>query len=152
MMDDVDEWNLDTYRRVCAETPVGKHGATNHPAQFDTLGPAEHAALRYWCRTVFTDSSRLHERDSYGFKHDFEEEGFYVTNGQFKGAMLIEGFLPADPLSLNWRFRVRGVAKFGVCRRHTLGRFDREFMRLLLATRTGRYMAEQAGFRLVSGG
>ncbi|MFR0500044.1 hypothetical protein ACLUYL_07480 [Limosilactobacillus reuteri subsp. suis] len=38
-------------------------------------------------------------------KHLFEDEesgGFYVYNGQFKGAMLIAGFIPKAADELNW--------------------------------------------------
>ena len=41
---------------------------------------------------------------SYGLKHIFEESerGFYVTNNQFKDAMLTAGFAPVDPNRKNW--------------------------------------------------
>jgi hypothetical protein len=49
------------------------------------------------------------ERNSYGMKHDFEKWrlGDYVDNDQFKGAMLICGFLPSNIDNINWNFNVQ---------------------------------------------
>lgn len=43
---------------------------------------------------------------SYRLKHQFEEApgGFYVSNGQMKGAMLAAGFTPRDTNEVNWTF------------------------------------------------
>ncbi|MDP9476457.1 MAG: hypothetical protein M3R38_12375 [Actinomycetota bacterium] len=52
--------------------------------------------------------------DSYTMKHDFETAGgFYVTNGQFKGAMLAAGYQPAKRGEQNWRFRQKPTKKDG---------------------------------------
>ena len=48
-------------------------------------------------------------RTSYGIKHDFEREGFYLTNGQFKGAMLAAGYDPEKANELNWTFKIKPV-------------------------------------------
>jgi hypothetical protein len=47
-------------------------------------------------------------RTSYGLKHIFErsDNGFYVTNDQFKAAMERCGFSPVKRSELNWRFRI----------------------------------------------
>ena len=46
--------------------------------------------------------------DSYFLKHLFEHDkangGFYIDNGQFKGAMLQCGFRPYRKSDMNWRF------------------------------------------------
>lgn len=44
---------------------------------------------------------------SYGLKHLFEgaESGFYVTNGQFKMAMLFADIPPDDPRKMNWTWK-----------------------------------------------
>lgn len=34
------------------------------------------------------------------------EDGFYITNGQFKGAMILSGYSVNDPDELNWTFNV----------------------------------------------
>ncbi|WP_203332629.1 hypothetical protein [Planococcus beigongshangi] len=43
---------------------------------------------------------------SYRLKHQFEysKDGFYITNGQMKGALLAAGFRPKDENDLNWTF------------------------------------------------
>lgn len=45
---------------------------------------------------------------SYGLKHIFENSdgGFYVTNNQFKDAMLQAGFKPVEENMLNWYYRI----------------------------------------------
>ena len=47
-----------------------------------------------------------HSHTSYGLKHIMENDiDLYVTNSQFKEAMLICGYEPHDPSRLNWNFR-----------------------------------------------
>ena len=49
----------------------------------------------------------LYERTSYGIKHLLERDtDIYLTNDQFKYAMLTCGYIPVDPLELNWHFRL----------------------------------------------
>lgn len=44
---------------------------------------------------------------SYGIKHDLERDtGIYLTNNEFKDAMLLAGYKPVDPDELNWRYRI----------------------------------------------
>jgi hypothetical protein len=44
---------------------------------------------------------------SYGLKHILERDtGIYLTNNQFKHAMLIEGHNPTNENDLNWYFRI----------------------------------------------
>jgi hypothetical protein len=44
---------------------------------------------------------------SYGLKHLLEHDtGIYLTNNQFKDAMLQCGFRPKDPNELNWTYRI----------------------------------------------
>ncbi len=47
---------------------------------------------------------------SYGLKHLFHSvTKIYVTNGQFKGAMLENGYYPVDPKELNWLYEIENV-------------------------------------------
>jgi hypothetical protein len=49
----------------------------------------------------------LLSRSSYGIKHLMTAEtGIYVTNNQFKHAMLLCGYEPVDSHSLNWNYRI----------------------------------------------
>lgn len=44
---------------------------------------------------------------SYDLKHYAERAiGYYITNNQFKDAMLYCGFYPVNPMDLNWNFRI----------------------------------------------
>lgn len=77
---------------------------SNSPDHFDSLTDEQKAQLRKWIIDKMT--LRIKDRTSYGLKHLFEASagGFYVTNGQFKGAMLAAGYEPIDATELNWRF------------------------------------------------
>lgn len=45
---------------------------------------------------------------SYGLKHILEHDtGIYMTNNEFKDAMLLAGYKPVDPDELNWIYRIR---------------------------------------------
>ena len=44
-------------------------------------------------------------RTSYGLKHTLHQDtGVYLTNNQFKDAMLLAGYKPIDPNELNWHY------------------------------------------------
>lgn len=49
---------------------------------------------------------KLNGHDSYGLKHVLQHDtGLYLTNNEFKDAMLLMGFAPVDPNALNWTYR-----------------------------------------------
>jgi hypothetical protein len=87
----------------------------NAPEHYAELTAAQQMELQQWIARTFTPTSRANSRTSYGLKHDFEAVGFYVTNGQFKGAMLAAGYQPTPGTAgeVNWCFRVR-IRKAGV--------------------------------------
>jgi hypothetical protein len=82
---------------------------TNDPAEFQKLKPEDQGALVDWIGAVLAPAKSIFHRNSYGMKHDFEQEpdGFYIRNGAFKGAMLAAGFGPVNERELNWRFRAK---------------------------------------------
>ncbi len=44
---------------------------------------------------------------SYGLKHLLEDDTKqYLTNNQFKDAMILSGYAPVDPDELNWHYRI----------------------------------------------
>lgn len=61
-----------------------------------------------WIRANIRKSGKiLKGRTSYGIKHILQHDtGVYLTNNQFKDAMLTAGFAPVDPNELNWRYRI----------------------------------------------
>ena len=88
------------------------YGDGNHPDEYNDLTSKEKEVLNEWIREVL-EPCRIKSFSrsiptSYGLKHRFQysDVGFYVTNGQFKGAMLVAGFEPAYHDDLNWRFRL----------------------------------------------
>jgi hypothetical protein len=77
------------------------------PEEYEALSPAEQATLLEWIRLAIKPAKTAVMETSYGIKHDFEHVTYlYVTNGQFKGAMLAAGYAPANPGERNWRFRI----------------------------------------------
>lgn len=77
----------------------------NDPIAYDQLDTEIRIALDNWIATtpikVLCNTST-----SYGLKHKFQDAtGIYVTNGQFKGAMLANGYEPYNRALKNWRFK-----------------------------------------------
>lgn len=62
-----------------------------------------------WIHDHISPASRTYTRStSYGFKHMVESEiGHYITNNQFKDAMLLCGYQPVKPNETNWMFKVK---------------------------------------------
>ena len=77
----------------------------DQPEHLHQLSGREQQVLTDWCKDNFISrKTPTPQHSSYGLKHRFEaaENGFYITNGQFKGAMLKAGFKPVDRRVLNW--------------------------------------------------
>jgi hypothetical protein len=83
----------------------------DRPEAYERLAPVEQAALIEWITLAIKPAKTIAPNTSYGIKHDFESVGFYITNGQFKGAMLTAGYVPVDPEELNWEFKIRPTGK-----------------------------------------
>ena len=66
-----------------------------------------------WIRENLRKSDEVNESyTSYGLKHELEyDENLYLTNNEFKDAMLLAGFEPVDPNELNWRYRITYLKK-----------------------------------------
>lgn len=62
-----------------------------------------------WIHDHISPASRTYTRStSYGFKHMVENEiGHYITNNQFKDAMLLCGYQPVKPNETNWMFKIK---------------------------------------------
>lgn len=78
----------------------------NRPEHYAELTDEKKKSLTDWIKEYlepFRIQSYGDYPTSYGLKHRFEnsKNGFYVTNGQFKGAMLECGFEPKDPKAIN---------------------------------------------------
>ncbi len=81
----------------------------NDPLDFLQLPNEAQSALIEWIDYALTPHENYICPDSsYGIKHVYERDtGKYVTNGQFKGAMVHFGFDPVDPRDLNCHYRVK---------------------------------------------
>ena len=73
---------------------------------FKDLTMSEQEKSLTWIRAnVFPRKTVLNGHTSYGMKHILQDRtGIYMSNNQFKEAMLICGFEPFDEKELNWRY------------------------------------------------
>lgn len=80
----------------------------DRPADFKTLDPESQSKAIGWCSRYFIPTQSYNDRHtSYGLKHTLQSfDGTYLTNGQFKGAMLLCGYEPKDQEELNWVFGI----------------------------------------------
>lgn len=61
--------------------------------------------LNWISENIYLRKTPLYGCSSYGLKHIMTKAtGIYVTNNQFKDAMLRCGFMPVDSAELNWHF------------------------------------------------
>lgn len=86
----------------------------NQPEDFNNLSGEQKDQLLEWIKSNLQKIKTINKNHtSYGLKHYFEYDkkngGFYVTNGQFKGAMLECGFIKyeiPEIFGINWEFNV----------------------------------------------
>ena len=76
----------------------------------DELPSSEQDVVYSWIKDNFIPrKTALRNRTSYGLKHIIQSKlGIYLTNNQFKDAMMKCGFNPVNPNSENWVF---GISK-----------------------------------------
>lgn len=74
---------------------------TDHPQE-------EQNIVMNWIReNIFPRKTVNFERTSYGVKHLLQwDTNIYLTNNEFKDAMMICGFEPVNPNKLNWMYRI----------------------------------------------
>jgi hypothetical protein len=78
----------------------------NQPSSYERLSSEDKATVQRWIEHELTPSDEVGPHASYSLKHILQRlEGLYVTNGQFKGAMLVAGYEPLDRCELNWQWR-----------------------------------------------
>ncbi len=64
-------------------------------------------AMRWIAENIRPRKTPLPERTSYGMKHILQHDtGLYLTNNEFKDAMLLSGYEPVDPDELNCSYRI----------------------------------------------
>ena len=81
----------------------------NCPSDYLKLSEEERNRIYDWIDGAFElDEEYICPDTSYGLKHIYEHATKkYVTNGQFKGAMIHYGYEPVNPRDLNCNYRVR---------------------------------------------
>jgi len=82
----------------------------NIQEEYNQLTIDQKEELQSWIKGRFIHCKTINKTyTSYGYKHIFENDrhGFYISNEQFKGAMLEAGYIPRDKLSKNWNFYVK---------------------------------------------
>ena len=90
---------------------MGKQIPENDPMAFDSLSPEKKEAVLDWIRYNLYDRETFNpDITSYGLKHIYEQvpgsTDRYLTNGQFKGAMLACGFRAKNTNEINWVFNI----------------------------------------------
>ena len=95
------------YEQVCSELENTRH--KDHPRAYDTLSQEEKEALQYWIEHAIQPATKADDHySSYGLKHEYERETkLYVSNAQFKGAMLIAGYQPIEKGEQSWHFMIQ---------------------------------------------
>lgn len=85
--------------------------AGNHPECFFSLSIDKKIILLQWINEKITPQKTINKNmSSYDIKHQFSHDtGLYITNGQFKGAMLTCGYLPDNAHDVNWCFRIKTI-------------------------------------------
>lgn len=86
----------------------------NDPRLFDEMEEDKKQILLDWVKEHFQPTKNTyHYKSSYGLKHIFEatEVGFYICNGEFKGAMRAAGFEPEYEHAMNWDFKISRRSK-----------------------------------------
>ena len=80
----------------------------NDPMDFLRLSEYEQQDLLDWIECAFDLDEAVYTASSYALKHQYEQDtGYYITNGQFKGAMIQYGHEPVDPRYLNCRYLIK---------------------------------------------
>lgn len=95
------------YERVCSL--LEDTNLPDKPNEYDELPREVKEALQYWIEHAILPANKVERRrTSYNFKHDFEAQtGIYTSNGQFKGAMLMAGYLPENIQEQNWFYKTK---------------------------------------------
>ena len=95
------------YEQLCSELDNTRQ--KDHPCVYDTLSQEESEVLQYWIEHAIQPALKADAHySSYGLKHEYERETkLYVSHAQFKGAMLVAGYLPTEKGEQNWHFKIK---------------------------------------------
>lgn len=86
----------------------------DNPNDFYKLSSENQTKLLNWISENLTPIKSFNENHtSYGLKKFLRDSinGFYVTNGAFKGAMIKSGYKAKDVINKNWYFNISEKSK-----------------------------------------
>jgi len=86
-----------------------KNNTINEPEEYNKISITDKQTVEKWIKEHILSQKKPNNRHtSYGIKHLFEEDkensGFYMSNGEFKGALLACGFKPVNEHIMNWKY------------------------------------------------
>lgn len=96
------------YREKTAKVVNGRAWTEDDTALLTDMTEEEQAKVTAWIRgNILPRKTPLLSHSSYGMKHLLERDTkIYMTNNQFKDAMLLCGYEPVDEHLLNWNYRI----------------------------------------------
>lgn len=96
------------YREKTAKVVEGRAWTEDDTALVTDMTEEEQEKIMSWIHeNILPRKMPLLTRSSYGIKHLLERDtGIYMTNNQFKDAMLLCGYEPVDERLLNWNYRI----------------------------------------------
>lgn len=81
------------------------------PSEYDRLKDDTKRAIQAWIRSNVVPAKSRSKQSSYGLKHICEHAiGCYISNGEFKGAMLAAGYEPKDRERQNWYWHIKKIS------------------------------------------
>jgi hypothetical protein len=96
------------YREKTSKVIDGRAWTEDDTALLTDMTEGEQAKVTAWIReNILPRKTPLLSHSSYGMKHLLERDTkIYMTNNQFKDAMLLCGYEPVDERLLNWNYRI----------------------------------------------
>ena len=93
---------------MVSEIRNGVPWTSNDEGLLTDLTKEEQEIVLNWIRdNIRATKTPLKSRSSYGIKHLMTDDTkIYVTNNQFKHAMLLCGYEPVEDYKLNWCYRI----------------------------------------------
>lgn len=94
------------YREKTAKVVDGRAWTEDDTRLVTDMTEEEQEKVMAWIHeNILPRKTPLLTRSSYGIKHLLERDTkIYMTNNQFKDAMLLCGFYPVDERLLNWNY------------------------------------------------
>lgn len=98
-------WVAKPKSKIVGDYSAFTDGDTGH---FEEMSEENQEKVIAWIKAnIFPGKTKWGERGSYKLKHDLQHDTkIYMTNNQFKEAMLVCGFRPVKVNELSWYYRI----------------------------------------------